>query len=198
MLKKLNLDEFYTEENKKIDNGAGIGAVGLLTTHQFINVYNYEDSGIIGLGSHAGTYIKLLNEIYGLGIPDGKKGYPDLSEVDDRIPHCEKNFVNIQYVVQSAIDFVTVNIPYYITPFQYEELLNFNEIIKNYDVVLETIILHFDPIKGSYIDGVENVYYSTETSIIDALNYMKENNRVFNYELPFGEEKIIEQKKNHI
>ena len=41
MLKKLNLDEFYTEENKKLDGGAGIGAVGLLTPHQFIKVLNY-------------------------------------------------------------------------------------------------------------------------------------------------------------
>lgn len=196
MLKKLDLDKFYTEENKKIDKGNGLGGVGLLTPNQFINVFNYEKRDnegnyILGLGSHVGTYMTLLNEIYSLNISNNQKNYPDIYKLTTLIPNGEKNFVHIQYVV-SAIDFVTINLPMYITEYQYNKLEEFNEILKGYDIVLEAIILNYNPIKGEYVNiNQDNPYFSQENALIDALKYMKENNRVINYELPFGEEKKL-------
>ena len=110
----------------------------------------------------------------------------------------KKNFVFMDFVVQNALDFVTVNIPKYITPYQYEELEKLSEELKKYDITKEVVIYHYDPLKVEYeSSSADDKYYSEENSISLALQYMKDNNRVIDYELPFGEEKIIGQKKNH-
>lgn len=74
-MKKLNLEEFYQEENayyqplrSKIPEG--LGACILITPSQTVAVYNTEakdinGDDIIGLGPHADTYYNIILNIFG-------------------------------------------------------------------------------------------------------------------------------------
>ena len=71
MYYKLDLDEFFKDEYINLNNNEGIGAMGIITSKQIINVYN--DYGLnkkdnkmyLGLSNHYEMTKKILTDIYG-------------------------------------------------------------------------------------------------------------------------------------
>ena len=192
MLKKLDLEELFEEENGKIDDGQGIGGVGLITPNQFIKVFNYKKKDyygneIEGLGSHIGTVMMILKEIYDLNVPDNKNGFPDMSQVNKNIINGEKNFIYIYYISQSRGNHIVVQSPKYITPYEYDKIIEFYEEVKDFDIPVEVLVSNYNPINRTEIG--EEKYFTLDNSISEYLNYMKNNNRVVDYKLPFKEEK---------
>ena len=166
------------------------GASGLLTPNQFINVYNYADKGVDALGSHKGTYMMILNNIYDLGIENSDNGYPNEARVLRKIPHGLDNFVQVQYIVQKGENSILITMPKYITNYQYEELEVLKDTIKNYNIIEEVRITNYNPIRLNKNNDSEN-YFSNDNALENALQYMVNNKRIVDYELPFREEKMF-------
>ena len=67
---RLDLNEFFKEEYQKLNYSEGIGASGIITENQIINVYNDpkvdKKTGIeyLGLGDHIDILDRLVKDIY--------------------------------------------------------------------------------------------------------------------------------------
>lgn len=81
---ELDLNEFFKDEYKKLNYSEGIGASGIITVNQIINVYNDpkidKKSGIeyLGLGNHIDVLDRLIKDIYNTNSTYLEKYYKEL------------------------------------------------------------------------------------------------------------------------
>ena len=216
MFKEINFKEFYTEENTKI--GDGLGGVGIITPNQSIQVINLPDTDsftgetVDGLGIHQETELTIFNEMFNLGR-EKIRGYDfkTLKAFEEKVKNGEDNFIIIRYVAKmdyendEPIYIASISIPMYITEFQYNKLEEIERKLRNLNVETETEITNYNPFTLEKEENVKKVdFYESNNpnnQLKEALKYLKDNNRVEDYMLPFYENYIEvkkDKKKNQI
>lgn len=129
MYYKLDLDEFFKDEYINLNNNEGIGAMGIITSKQIINVYN--DYGLnkkdnkmyLGLSNHYEMTKKILTDIYG-------KYYDSYMY----------ELISIKYWNSPYFKIIAFYLPTLLTESEYKfmESLNdyYSDIFKKYDITV--------------------------------------------------------------
>lgn len=131
-LKKLDLYYFFKDEHSMLYDGEGIGAVGLITPNQMINVENIDGenkkSGKIdcwSAGAHQHTREKVINSIYGIDY------FEDVVyENGDSRRGLVSRMIEIRYVNNKYGKIIFITIPAFVNQYQYDCLSILNEQIK--------------------------------------------------------------------
>lgn len=185
-LKKLDLEEFYQEENayyQQMGTNApfGLGGVILITPMQTIGVYNEEAldiNGLMvpGLGGHGKTVDLVLAKIFDLKLEgnDIKRN----KILKTAITGKQLNYIYIVLTNSLAGKLAMVEIPAKIDEKEFNELVKLNKIFSLLRVETKALISSFDPTKkdgGAY--DVNNNEIS-DVSLEGALNYLRTNKMV--------------------
>lgn len=207
MLKELDFEEFYKDENAEI--GDGLGGVGIITPSQCVQVINFPDFDkytnqmVDGLGYHFNTEMEIYDELFDLKL-EKDKGFDLVNRniFETKIKNGEKNFIVIRYVITYDYEFdkviknAIIIIPMYITPFQLKKLEEIDKTLKKYNSGSQVTITNYDPFNLEDDKSVESVDFEDENNNLKhAIEYLKENDRVEDYILPFYEQ-IVDVKKN--
>ena len=185
-LKKLDLEEFYQEENayyQQMGTNApfGLGGVILITPMQTIGVYKEEAldiNGLMvpGLGGHGKTVDLVLAKIFDLKLEgnDIKRN----KILKTAITGKQLNYIYIVLTNSLAGKKAMVEIPAKIDEKEFNELVKLNKIFSLLRVETKALISSFDPTKkdgGAY--DVNNNEIS-DVSLEGALNYLRTNKMV--------------------
>lgn len=185
-LKKLDLEEFYQEENsyyQQMGTNApfGLGGVVLITPMQTIGVYNEEAldiNGVMvpGLGGHGKTVDLVLAQMFDLKLEgnDFKRN----KTLKTAIIGKQLNYIYIVLTNSLAGKKAMVEIPAKIDEKEFNELVKLNKIFSLLGVETKALISSFDPTKkdgGAY--DVNNNEIS-DVSLEGTLNYLRTNNMV--------------------
>ena len=185
-LKKLDLEEFYQEENayyQQMGTNApfGLGGVILITPMQTIGVYNEEAldiNGLMvpGLGGHGKTVDLVLAKIVDLKLEgnDIKRN----KILKTAITGKQLNYIYIVLTNSLAGKLAMVEIPAKIDEKEFNELAKLSKIFSLLGVETKALISSFDPTKkdgGAY--DVNNNEIS-DVSLEGALNYLRTNKMV--------------------
>lgn len=203
MLKQLDYKEFFCQENKMITSKdkseVGLGALGLITPNQSIQVYNIpaeNDQGklVYGLGSHMATFHHILNEIYDLKLKLSQNSITQMSQIKKALPNIfETNYIYIRYINTFYEQVAAILIPPYITSFEYQCLEDIAKELKENNVKICSSIREFDPRNNKPLDN-DKKYNNSSENIEDILAFLKNNNRIIEYQLSAPPEKIIQSK----
>lgn len=185
-LKKLDLEEFYQEENayyQQMGTNApfGLGGVILITPMQTIGVYNEEAldiNGLMvpGLGGHGKTVDLVLAKMFDLKLEgnDIKKNKIFKTAITGK----QLNYIYIVLTNSLAGKLAMVEIPAKIDEKEFNELAKLSKIFSLLGVETKALISSFDPTKkdgGAY--DVNNNEIS-DVSLEGALNYLRTNKMV--------------------
>lgn len=185
-LKKLDLEEFYQEENayyQQMGTNApfGLGGVILITPMQTIGVYNEEAldiNGLMvpGLGGHGKTVDLVLAKMFDLKLEgnDIKKNKIFKTAITGK----QLNYIYIVLTNSLAGKLAMVEIPAKIDEKEFNELAKLSKIFSLLGVETKALISGFDPTKkdgGAY--DVNNNEIS-DVSLEGALNYLRTNKMV--------------------
>ena len=128
----LDLGYFFKDEHGDLYGGDGIGAVGLITPTQMINVVNIDGedkrSGkkdCWSLGAHQHTREKIVESIYGIEFSEDV-----IYEVGDVRRGLTSRIIEIRYVNNKFGKIISVSIPSFINQNQYNYLVMLNEEIE--------------------------------------------------------------------
>ncbi len=185
-LKKLDLEEFYQEENayyQQMGTNApfGLGGVILITPKQTIGVYNEEAldiNGLMvpGLVGHGKTVDLVLAKMFDLKLEgnDIKRN----KILKTAITGKQLNYIYIALTNSLAGKLAMVEIPAKIDEKEFNELVKLSKIFSLLGVETKALISGFDPTKkdgGAY--DVNNNEIS-DVSLEGALNYLRTNKMV--------------------
>lgn len=185
-LKKLDLEEFYQEENayyQQMGTNApfGLGGVILITPMQTIGVYNEEAldiNGLMvpGLGGHGKTVDLVLAKMFDLKLEgnDIKRN----KILKTAITGKQLNYIYIVLTNSLAGKLAMVEIPAKIDEKEFNELAKLSKIFSLLGVETKALISSFDPTKkdgGAY--DVNNNEIS-DVSLEGALNYLRTNKMI--------------------
>ena len=185
-LKKLDLEEFYQEENayyQQMGTNApfGLGGVILITPMQTIGVYNEEAldiNGLMvpGLGGHGKTVDLVLAKMFDLKLEgnDIKRN----KILKTAITGKQLNYIYIVLTNSLAGKLAMVEIPAKIDEKEFNELVKLSKIFSLLGVETKALISGFDPTKkdgGAY--DVNNNEIS-DVSLEGALNYLRTNKMI--------------------
>ena len=185
-LKKLDLEEFYQEENayyQQMGTNApfGLGGVILITPMKTIGVYNEEAldiNGLMvpGLGGHGKTVDLVLAKMFDLKLEgnDIKRN----KILKTAITGKQLNYIYIVLTNSLAGKLAMVEIPAKIDEKEFNELAKLSKIFSLLGVETKALISSFDPTKkdgGAY--DVNNNEIS-DVSLEGALNYLRTNKMI--------------------
>jgi hypothetical protein len=130
MYNNLDLNEFFKDEYKRLNHCEGIGASGIITNNQIINVYNDpaidQKSGIeyLGLGAHNDILDRLIKDIYN----------PNSNYLENYY----KNIITIRYNNAPYTKLIVYFIPNIISEYEFNNLLlmkdYYKEAFNNYEI----------------------------------------------------------------
>lgn len=182
-LENLDLYYFFKEEHGDLYGGEGIGAVGLITPNQMINVINIDGEDKISgnkecwsLGAHQHTREKVIKTIYGIDYSE------DVYDKNDVRRGLTARMVEIRYVNNKFDKSISITIPSFINQFQYESLCFLNEqikMLKNSGVInLQVNVSNngFNP-NECIIDSETVFWDKKEDNLADALEYYEDHIR---------------------
>lgn len=203
MLEKLDFNDFFIY---KKTNGKREIAVSLITPIQAIHVRPTDSIfNTYILEYHMDLFAEILKEIYRIGqyLDVKKPTYLDeiQKKVEEKIINGERNFINARYIVNETCQRALLEIPFYINQYQYFQLSILNKKLQDLKIDITVYITTYNPIILSCHDNEKDVYYDNnrkENISIDlslALEYLKKNNRIIDYKLPFPEENILNLKE---
>lgn len=171
-LKKLDIDQFYQEENANYTKAGekypyGLGATILITPKQMIMVYNKEALSIegkmvTGLGSHSDTLETIFANIFNLSLEGNfnKKN----KVLNEAIYGGSLNYIFVDLVNQIGELFAVFELPAKISLKEFAYLMVLNEKLKSLDLGIKTLatISSFDPTQGIFTDK-EAILYNNLT-----------------------------------
>ena len=195
MLKKLDYDYYFKDSIKEdvVNKNEFLSATGLITPTQNIEVFNVapeQSNEGIGFGNHYNTINEILCNIYDIFVPDYMFSFDVRDEIEKVIPRSEDNFIFIRYALVNKKPYVVIFIPKYITSYQLDEIKKMHDIYKEYNINADAMISSFNPITREE-SGSSVLFENLDDNLQDAINYLENNNRIVEYELPFTKEKII-------
>ncbi len=208
MLKELDFENFFKKEQAYLDEKE-LGGVGVISPTQSVQVINVAGKNknkelIDGLGLHFTTLLHILKDMFNIEYNDKIIGYDVVlyRKICEKIPNAEHNLITIRYIINkpsiedaTVYSFAGISIPKYINPYQLEELETINDILKNLNVYTEVEMTEYNPINFSKED-THRVFFENEENELDkAIDFLKNNNRVIEYNLPV-EEHIVKVKHN--
>lgn len=175
-----DIDEVIDMENPRITAFNTAVGVTLITPSSMVTGKAKDER----TDYHEHIAASLIARIYGLEYDDEdfENTKQFIERIEDEIPFGEQNFIRVRYVTDDSYSSAMILIPAIITPFQRDSLMKLDKIYKEKDVVVEDVgIFGFDPLVQKGFDIEEF------TSIEDALEFLEENGKVFDYELPWQE-----------
>lgn len=188
-LENLDFYEFYKDEYSKIDRGFGIGASGIITPKQMINVINVTDNNKKELygwaqGGHQQTFYEIIKHIYNLDEDNDWNSTSELAR-ETILNRLVLKMIHIHYINWSSINnkYIIIYLPAYITKSQCDNLLNLNkkikELSKNYKIRVDLHIngYIFNPIQKE-IFKEESFDNNSKNNIIEAIKYLNKHNRI--------------------
>lgn len=182
-LKKLDLEEFYQEENayyQQMGTNApfGLGGVVLITPKQTIDVYNEEAldiNGVMvpGLGGHGKTVDLVLAQMFDLKLEgnDIKRN----KILKTAIIGKKLNYIYIVLTNSLAGKQALVEIPAKIDEKELNELDELSKIFSLLGVETKALITSFDPTKKDGGDYDVNNNEISNVPLEEALNYLRTN-----------------------
>ena len=182
-LKKLDLEEFYQEENayyQQMGTNApfGLGGVILITPKQTIGVYNEEAldiNGVMvpGLGGHGKTVDLVLAKMFDLDLEgnDFKRN----KTLKTAITGNQLNYIYIILTNSLACKQALVEIPAKIDEKELNELDKLSKIFSLLGVETKALITSFDPTKKDGGDYDVNNNEISDVPLEEALNYLRTN-----------------------
>ena len=147
---------------------------------------------------HADIFNYMLGEMYDIGTDidmSTKKGREEKDAIIyDLVSGKEDNFISARFIANTIFQItILIFIPYYITPEEYMYLVALNEKLKNRGINISVSVSNYDPI-DCYDKKEELMYFEEEGSRINlslALDFLRKSGRIVDYDLSFGEERII-------
>lgn len=198
-MQKLDFDFYFKESfgNVDEDDRNRLCATGLITPIQNIQVLNIPDRDAKfnyteGFGFHHDTLTTIFSEMFNIDINNEAWNFDKDDEVDKVVKNRDMNYVFLRYIhYDESSSYVNVTIPRFITPYQYDELCKLNEIYKNYDnVQVEAGVTTFNPIT-SKSEEIDMHIFEGDYGLDRALEFIKDNNRIKEYDSPIKNEQII-------
>lgn len=198
-MEKLNFDYYFKDSfgNINEDDRNRLCATGLITPIQNIQVLNIANTDSKfeyheGFGFHHDTLTKIFSEMFDIDIDNEAWNWDKDEKVEEVVKNRDKNYVFIRYIhYDETSSYVNVMIPRFITSFQYNELSKLNDIYKNYDnVEVEAGVTTFNPIT-SKSEEIDMHPFEGGNALDRALAFIKNNNRIKEYDSPIKNEKIL-------
>ena len=201
-LEDMDFNEFFKKEYSFLNGCEGIGASGIITFNQMINVINIDgediDTGKMGwgLGPHQYTREELIKLIYGVEFSE----YDFYGEGDFRRGILYKSII-IRYINCVDEQFCFIDIPPVLNDSMVRCLEELDFKIKescevNFcDISISILNTKIDPFSLNFLKNNEMNSWS---SIEDALKSYKENDCIKNFDLSMlpEENELITVKKN--
>lgn len=185
-LKKLDLEEFYKDDNAFCQQMGtnvpfGLGGVILITPIQTIGVYNEEAldiNGVMvpGLGGHGKTVDLVLAKMFALKLEGND--FKRIKILKPAIPAITGKQLNYIYIVLTnslAGKRALVEIPAKISDAEFNELDKLSKIFTALGVETKALITSFDPAKKDGGDYDVNNNEISDVPLEEALNYLRTN-----------------------
>lgn len=149
MLKEMTAYDFYN--NYEVEGFDSLGATCLIMPDEKFTVINPADMSsdgkmVEGLARHGDTACAILKEEY--NVPIDMNNLPQSFE--ERAGHI-KYVIMISYVIQDGFQFVSINVPDYITLYQVEQLEKVDEELKQIESLLKE---KYGENSGKFLVGV--------------------------------------------
>lgn len=183
-MKKLDLEEFYQEENayykKAQEENTGLHATILITPKQTVAVYNNKaldcnGTYVAGLESHESTSLDIIANLFHQTL----KG--DTDQKIFTINHDILKGVDLNYVVirltNSQVKTAHAEIPVIINQYQADQLKQIAKHLTALNVSQQALIHPFNPELCSYHPNLSEQRF-LEDGLNAALNYQKTNQRI--------------------
>ncbi len=199
-MEKLDFEYFFKDSFESIneDDKNRLCATGLITTNQNIQVlnrigtdakWNYNP----GFGFHFDTLNDIFTEMYDIDTTIFIDDFDTEEKISKIAPDREKNYVFIRYIhYEDNKSYVIINIPKFVNSYQYDEMKRLKEIYKSFEnVEVDACITNFNPI-SQIEEGIDFTFFEgKEDNLGNALDYLKSNDRIKEFEHPIKNEKII-------
>ncbi len=141
----------------------------------------------------------ILGEMYDIGSEidlTTEKGRAEKQLiVAETIPRAWDNFVNLRFDVNSTLNIVTISIPYYINRRQYDALIILNEKLNRAGLNVYVGLSNYNPISREEED-TRSIFLDNRSPRIHlslAIRILKLTNRIVDYDLSLGEERIVKE-----
>ena len=149
MLEEITAYDFYN--NYEVNDDDSLGCTTLIFPDEkftFLNITDMNSEGkmVEGLGRHGDTASAILKEKY--NVPIDMNNLP--KSFEDNAGHV-KYIIMISYVIQDGFQFVSINIPDYITSYQKEQLEIVDEELKQIELLLKE---KYGENSGKFLVGV--------------------------------------------
>ncbi len=148
MLKEMTAYDFY--KDYEVEGFDSLGATCLIMPDEKFTVLNIADRNdegkmIDGLGRHADTACEILKEKYNAVI--------DMDNISISLNNIiyGNMVIMISYVIQEGFQFVSINVPNYITSYQVEQLEEVNRELKQVELLLKE---KYGDNSGKFLIGV--------------------------------------------
>ena len=194
----LNLYHFFKDEYGELYNGEGIGAVGLITPTQMINVVNIDGEDKVngkincwGGGAHQHTREKIIEAIYGMEYSEDI-----IYEKEDVRRGLTSRIIEIRYVNNNFGKMISINIPSFMNKSQYDNLCFLNDMIEefrkstNSDIVVNVSNNGFNPIT-CMVDSNPIFWDRGENNLLDAIRYYENHIMDINFEVFPSDEVVL-------
>lgn len=198
MFEGIDFDDFFSKTREFLDSKVEVLAVSIITPSQTVHAHLASDS-IDYLSSdynivHEDIFDYVLGELYDIGkdvdVKDYKGRMAKRKELGIAIRNRADNFVAIRYIISEYLFMTIVEIPSFITSYQFNELAVLNEKIKAIGFDIGVNVTDYNPMLVSKDKNLEvKTFEEKENISLDlALEYLLTNGRVVDYDSPFGVE----------
>lgn len=148
---------------------------------------------------HIDIFFFILLKIYDINELRDKLPTKEVRKIRDsystKFSNLTDYFITLSYIVHNRDVRCRIRIPSIVTQRQFEDLSILNKMFKDAFVKATVAVTDFNPYTGEksnkeqYFEDIEEI-----TQLDQALIWLQDGNRIIEYDLPFGEEKILEEK----
>lgn len=189
MYDMLIIEDFFSDEKQKsLAEDYREIALSLITPNQAIHAEPTPYNPLCRY--HLDLALQIISDIYKIEKPtitgDRQLYYIFLlSEIAKYIKNDERNFIISRYILSRSLRYVVVELPYYITPKEFQEIQELEKLYKDLKITTSAIIHNYDPTSSC------NLYFkqknfdddTTNSGLSKALNYLEENKCITEYQL---------------
>ncbi len=198
MFEAVDIDQFLRGTREVLERREEELASTVITLSQTVHVrldfnseeYFASDYDIV----HENLFDYILGELYAVGRDIDVKRSRGRKEkrkvLEEALPHRVENFVAIRYIINTIQFMAILHLPAFITSYQYLQLVELNEKLKRAGLAVCVDVTNYNPVTSSKDRRLESRHFGEKmNNPLDlALEFMVEQGRIIDYDLPFGEE----------
>lgn len=206
MFKGVDFEEFFSRASEYLSSDEEIIAGSVITPVQTVHARLTSEGKRLNESEdkyevlHDDIFYYVLGEIFGIGRDIDTRDQAGRDEkkmaIGVVIDNREENFVTARYVISKILFCAIIEAPAFITNYQMNELIKLNERLKAFGFDIGVTISNYNPVIVKKDHSMDyKVFEDNQNISLDlAIDFLSKNGRIVDYDLPFGEEHVLEVK----